>query len=370
MIIHIILYLLIAVLVFTFNVINASYLPFIVNVVFVIVSILGIITVVIHNGYIDVELESENSVATRTEKYLVRFLVRNKGFLPLTRCKIITRVSYKGRNIKKIYKKSVSCGSNSETQCEFFIDCPSCEMVSIECVKIRVYDYLGLFILPKKVSKSSTVIVMPNLPTVDITDKMSYVLNEEEGIIYSQERPGDDATEIFAIREYVPGDNIRKIHWKLTTKSDNLMVKDYGLPIKNNDTVVIDIFKEPKNVPDNRDELFDLFYGLVYSMTKRGYGFNACFYNGEYVTARIENQNDIYALFAQVYDIKPYDKQVTAAEFFYSNRINNQNRVFYVTGQLDEFTYGQLNLLTGIGKTYYLIPGHFHDSYMPVRYEG
>ncbi len=165
-------------------------------------------------------------------------------------------------------------------------------------------------------------------------------------------------------------DNIRKIHWKLTTKSDKLMVKDFSLPIKEKDTVIIDIFKEKQGEKSNRDELFDLFYGLVYSMTKRGYGFNACIYNEEYMTMRIENQNDIYSLFAQVYSITPYDKEVTAAEYFYSNRINNQNRIFYVTGNLDEFTYGQLNLLSSVGKTYYLIPGHFHNSYMPVRYEG
>lgn len=370
MVVHILVYFLVAALLFTFNVVNASYLPFIMDVVFVIVSMLGIITVIMHYRAVEVELESENSVATRTEKYLVRFTVINKGYIPLTGCKIIVKVSYKGRNIKKIYRKNVYCGSNEEAQCEFFIACPSCEMITVECVKVRVYDFLGLFCLPKKVQKSSTVLVMPNLPTVDITDKMSYVLNEEEGIIYSQERPGDDATEIFAIREYVPGDNIRKIHWKLTTKSDRLMVKDYSLPIKNNDTVIIDIFKGDKEKTDNRDELFDLFYGLVYAMTKRGYGFNACFYNGEYCTTRIENQNDIYGLFAQVYDIKPYEKQVSAAELFYSNRVNNQNRIFYVTGYLDEFTYGQLNLLSSTGKTYYLIPGHFHNSYMPVRYEG
>ena len=370
MVLHIIIYLFIAVLLFAFNVVNSSYLPFIFDAIFVIVSIAGIITVILQHLGISVEADCENAIATRTEKYLVRFIVKNKSFIPLLGCKIKVKVLYKGRNIKKIYKRNVCCGSKKEEICEFYIDCPSCEMVTIECMKAGVIDYLGLFYIPKKIKKTSTVLVMPNLPQVDLIDKMSYVLNEEEGMIYSQERPGDDATEIFAIREYVPGDNIRKIHWKLTTKSDKLMVKDFSLPIKENDTVIIDIFKSPKDVKDNRDELFDLFYGLVYSMTKRGYGFNACLYNGEYVTMRIENQNDIYSLFGQVYNIVPYEKEVTAAECFYANRSNNQNRIFYVTGELDQFTYGQLDLLSGVGKTYYLIPGHFHNSYMPVRYEG
>ena len=241
MILHIVIYLFIAVLLFVFNVVNSSYLPFLFDIIFVVISIVGVLTVIFQHMGVIVENDCENAVATRTEKYLVRFIIKNKSFIPLLGCKIKVKVQYKGRNINKIYKRNVCCGGRSETVCEFYIDCPSCEMVTIECMKAGITDYLGLFYFPKKINKTSTVLVMPNLPQVDLTDKMSYVLNEEEGMIYSQERPGDDATEVFAIREYVPGDKIRKIHWKLTTKSDKLMVKDFSLPIKEKDTVIIDI---------------------------------------------------------------------------------------------------------------------------------
>ncbi len=367
---HIIVYFITAVLIFAFNVINESYLPFLIDVIFIIITIAGIITVIMLHRAVEVEVDSENSVATRTEKYLVRFTVRNKGYIPLTACKVVTRVRYNGRKIKKTYRKNLCCGNNAEANCDFYISCPSCEMVTVECVKVYIYDYIGLFCIPKKIKKTSTVLVMPNLPPVDIIDKMTYVINDEDGIVYSQERPGDDQTEVFAIREYVPGDSVRKLHWKLTTKSNKLMVKDFSLPIKDNDTVIFDLFQEPKGTKSNRDEVFDLFYGLVYAMTKRGVGFNACFYNNEYVTLRIENQNDIYALFAQIYTIEPYNYDISAAEYFYSSNGNKQNRVFYVTSYLDEHTQGNLSLLADTGKVYYLIPGHVHNSYMPVRFEG
>lgn len=51
---------------------------------------------------------------------------------------------------------------------------------------------------------------------------------------YSQERPGGDLAETFQIREYVPGDSPRQIHWKLTNKFDKLIVRDPGLPITKN----------------------------------------------------------------------------------------------------------------------------------------
>lgn len=44
-------------------------------------------------------------------------------------------------------------------------------------------------------------------------------------------RPGSDPSETFSIREYRPGDPIRQIHWKLSTKTDHLMLREVGLPV-------------------------------------------------------------------------------------------------------------------------------------------
>ncbi len=48
---------------------------------------------------------------------------------------------------------------------------------------------------------------------------------------YSNERPGYDLSEMFQIRDYVPGDSQRQIHWKLSHKYGKLIVKDPSLPI-------------------------------------------------------------------------------------------------------------------------------------------
>ena len=48
---------------------------------------------------------------------------------------------------------------------------------------------------------------------------------------YSPYRPGSDVSETFQIREYVQGDSLRQIHWKLSGKLDRLIVKDPSLPV-------------------------------------------------------------------------------------------------------------------------------------------
>ena len=50
----------------------------------------------------------------------------------------------------------------------------------------------------------------------------------EEGM--TQNRKGTDASETFDIREYQQGDDVRSIHWKLSSKTDSLIVRQAGAP--------------------------------------------------------------------------------------------------------------------------------------------
>ena len=53
----------------------------------------------------------------------------------------------------------------------------------------------------------------------------------EESSKFSETQPGDDPSEVFDLREYVPGDKLNRIHWKLSSKKDEFIVKDYSLPV-------------------------------------------------------------------------------------------------------------------------------------------
>lgn len=69
----------------------------------------------------------------------------------------------------------------------------------------------------------------------------------DDGI--SQNKRGNDHSEMYDLREYVPGDDVRSIHWKLSCKADNLILRessnlshysivilpDYGREILDND---------------------------------------------------------------------------------------------------------------------------------------
>lgn len=51
-----------------------------------------------------------------------------------------------------------------------------------------------------------------------------------EADVYDDFHPGDDPSEIFGVREFRAGDKMQSIHWKLSAKSDDLLVRENSQP--------------------------------------------------------------------------------------------------------------------------------------------
>lgn len=98
---------------------------------------------------------------------------------------------------------------------------------------VTLYDCFGLIGIHCKTNAVYHVTVQPDTFAVQLTlHQMTNSLHESD--LYSQERPGPDLTETFQIREYVPGDSIRQVHWKLSNKLDKIIVRDSALPVVQN----------------------------------------------------------------------------------------------------------------------------------------
>ena len=83
---------------------------------------------------------------------------------------------------------------------------------------------------------------MPKLCEMNIgVTRQSFAMPDSDE--YSAVRPGYDSSETFGIREYIPGDNIKSIHWKLSQKTGNTMVREYSLPVINQVLLMLDLPK-------------------------------------------------------------------------------------------------------------------------------
>lgn len=97
-----------------------------------------------------------------------------------------------------------------------------CGVLELRCVKARVWDCLGLFSLRCKTPPPAHILVEP----VPI-DPGPLNIPEGQGVPLEQANAGRTGPgEDYDLREYRPGDPLRLVHWKLSTKWDELIVRE------------------------------------------------------------------------------------------------------------------------------------------------
>ena len=105
-----------------------------------------------------------------------------------------------------------------------------CGRVKLRLTELRLYDPFGLIPVRRKLSMHRSATVQPETFRQELLmDLMAGQGADSDS--YSPYRPGPDVSETFQIREYVEGDSLRQIHWKLTGKLDKLIVRDPSLPV-------------------------------------------------------------------------------------------------------------------------------------------
>ena len=103
------------------------------------------------------------------------------------------------------------------------LDCPTehCGALQIHFAGGRVYDYMGLFFLPKKTPGDLRMLIRPSqLRPKDLPDP------EKTIVTYWKPKAGGGFSENHELRLYRPGDSLRQIHWKLSGKTGKLIYRE------------------------------------------------------------------------------------------------------------------------------------------------
>lgn len=183
---------------------------------------------------------TSDSIKTEQGKAInVMAALCNHFFLPISRVTITFEVEDVLGN-KEEYKMVTNLMPYMERYCsmELSPNYSGAFLVRLKAVKIN--DILGLTCSSKKVGSVLKLMVYPKpcegIP-VTVENNIGY---KEESDEYSDHISGSDKSQIFDINTYQVGDNIKDVHWKLSSKTDNLMVKRYSYPIERQINVFID----------------------------------------------------------------------------------------------------------------------------------
>ena len=129
-----------------------------------------------------------------------------------------------------------------------------CGLLELRADKVRVYDYLGLFTLPLAAPAPARIVCRPipaQCQAVDVPEGQGPRPSSRNAVRRAQ---GED----YDLREYRPGDPMRAVHWKLSSKWDELIVKERSDTLTPLPLLTIDRF----GAPDRLDALLDRLTGM------------------------------------------------------------------------------------------------------------
>lgn len=112
--------------------------------------------------------------------------------------------------------------------------------VAASVASVRLYDFFGITCktLNGSFVRTKKMLVLPELYPcrTEIRDGISERIDYEE---YFSGLRGPDLSEVFEYKDYAPGDDIRGISWKLSSKYDNTVVRTGSMPVQRSVLVLL-----------------------------------------------------------------------------------------------------------------------------------
>ena len=137
--------------------------------------------------------------------------------------------------------------------------------VEVRMEAFEVYDLLHMFCLHGCERTDAYVIVWPAFTEADEEELHSCV----EGFPEENElkKRGTDFNPDYEVREYIPGDELRSIHWKLSAKQERLMVRE-RLALGRDKINILLPLTEDRQL---NDDLMESVYALGRLLLHKGY---------------------------------------------------------------------------------------------------
>ncbi|WP_455529255.1 DUF58 domain-containing protein [Ruminococcus sp.] len=192
--------------------------------------IIMFITTYIAKKNITVEFAVKDKNITKNSDFPVQLVVTNNSIFPIGKAN--AKIEYYNVFTGQLsaFDLYLPVQAKNSQRVTFRLCSKFCGIIKIKTSCLYIYDPLKIFKFKAAENISTEVNILPDgheiSGIVQYTDRVN-----EESDIFSEHRPGDDPSEVFDLREYNPGDKLNKIHWKLSSKKDEFIVKEYSMPI-------------------------------------------------------------------------------------------------------------------------------------------
>lgn len=174
------------------------------------------------------------------ERMTIGYKLTNNGFVPIMHAKVTMFISRRlgdsGYPVEILLFKPFQF-----TNIEHEIQLRHHGYYRLGKIQVDLKDPLGLFTRRVVFDREIDLTIFPQIHEIE---RFPLPHRELFGRKDVKLKAYEDFTNIKNSRPYIPGDSYKKIHWKLTAKTDRLHVKEYNLSASGKVTLYLDGFRE------------------------------------------------------------------------------------------------------------------------------
>lgn len=312
-------------------------------VVMLALPVIMFVTTFIAKKHIHAEFALKETVISKNASFPVQLCVTNTSFIPVGKAE--SRIEY-----YNIFNNSVSSfdiympiQARNTQRMTFQVNSKYCGIIIVKTAYISIFDPLRLFRFRIAKDISAKITVQPD------THEIGGIVSEsaadyDESTIFSENKPGDDPSEVFDLRQYNPGDKLNRVHWKLSSKKDELIVKDYSLPIECSTALFLDLkyYEDSDYTLPIFDTLIETLVSLSHFLCENLRVHNVIYYSGKinrFVCEEIKEKGDIDELIRNITDSLRDDLfSESPYAYFSADELPHTSSITYISSHADPKT--------------------------------
>ena len=270
----------------------------------------------------------EKKKIVKGEKNKYYFNIANEGlfFLPYIDIHFYSsNTLYAGQ----MNNKAISVKPNKSIKVEYDIECKYRGHYEIGISQIEIRDLLKLICIKYKPKEVNKIIVYPRIMDIKKIALFKGKISEMGENSDAKTNVGDIAD----IREYIYGDSLNKIHWKLSAKYSKIMIKEMNTQVSEYLIVYLDLRRF--NIDDDtkiiaEDAIIEAATNITYYLSKNGIPYEFIYYNNGINSITCNTEVDFETIYNIMASIK--FEQFEGINYFkgYSGLFCEDRREIYI----------------------------------------
>ncbi len=271
-----------------------SYVPFVFMLLLLMVSY-GYILVIIKRFSIEIGSDSPESFERLSEDcYSIG--IENKSVLVMPRVSFSVYLKSIDGYVVSDYEYDFIVKSREKIDIQLKMQLPHVGRFKASISKIKFYGFIDLLFLYKSVKWSKEVLVTPKIHSIENYEIST--VNPIFSVDYNVPHKIKGG-EFNDVREYVPGDSIKNIHWKLSAHSSSLITKIINTDAVNGISIYMDLpyfsMENYHYAADVYDCILESSYAAAIYSLDREYAVNFIFFEaGSPSYNYIKSYEDLY----------------------------------------------------------------------------